>query len=150
VSRHVAPRRAGGQAVVRALFDVEPVAVDSDYHRTFATLAEGKRAWVILFTDLLEETAARPLLEALPSLARRHVVAVASAVDPDLDEILSSPPGDRIDVYRAAVALDVGRARQRVVAELRRRGVDVVDAPPDGLASACVRAYLRAKARARV
>jgi uncharacterized protein (DUF58 family) len=150
VSRHVAPRRAGGQAVVRALFDVEPVAVESDYHRAFAALAEGKRAWVILFTDLLEETAARSLLEALPSLARRHVVAVASAVDPDLDDILFAPPRDRIDVYRTAVALDVGRARQRVVAELRRRGVDVVDAPPDGLASACVRAYLRAKARARV
>jgi uncharacterized protein (DUF58 family) len=150
VSRHVAPRRAGEQAVVRALFDVEPVAVESDYHRAFGALAEGKRAWVILFTDLLEETAARSLLEALPSLARRHVVAVASAVDPDLDEILFAPPRDRIDVYRTAVALDVGRARQRVVAELRRRGVDVVDAPPDGLASACVRAYLRAKARARV
>jgi uncharacterized protein (DUF58 family) len=150
VSRHVAPRRAGGQAVVRALFDVEPVAVESDYHRAFGALAEAKRAWVILFTDLLEETAARSLLEALPSLARRHVVAVASAVDPDLDEILFAPPRDRIDVYRTAVALDVGRARQRVVAELRRRGVDVVDAPPDALASACVRAYLRAKARARV
>jgi uncharacterized protein (DUF58 family) len=150
VSRRVAPRRAGGQAVVRALFDVEPVAVESDYHRAFGALAEAKRAWVILFTDLLEETAARSLLEALPSLARRHVVAVASAVDPDLDEILFAPPRDRIDVYRTAVALDVGRARQRVVAELRRRGVDVVDAPPDALASACVRAYLRAKARARV
>jgi uncharacterized protein (DUF58 family) len=150
VSRHVAPRRAGGQAVVRALFDVEPVAVESDYQRAFATVAEGKRAWVILFTDLLEETAARSLLEALPSLARRHVVAVASAVDPDLEEILSAPPRDRTDVYRTAVALDVGRARQRVVAELRRRGVDVIDAPPDRLASACVRAYLRAKARARV
>jgi uncharacterized protein (DUF58 family) len=150
VSRHVAPRRAGEQAVVRALFDVEPVAVESDYHRAFGALAEGKRAWMILFTDLLEETAARSLLEALPSLARRHVVAVASAVDPDLDDILFAPPRDRTDVYRTAVALDVGRARQRVVAELRRRGVDVVDAPPDGLASACVRAYLRAKARARV
>jgi uncharacterized protein (DUF58 family) len=150
VSRHVAPRRAGGQAVVRALFDVEPVAVESDYHRAFAALAEGKRAWVILFTDLLEQTAARSLLEALPSLSRRHVVAVASAVDPDLDDILFAPPRDRIDVYRTAVALDVGRARRRVVAELRRRGVDVVDAPPDGLASACVRAYLTAKARARV
>jgi uncharacterized protein (DUF58 family) len=150
VSRHVAPRRAGGQAVVRALFDVEPVAVESDYHRAFAALAEGKRAWVILFTDLLEQTAARSLLEALPSLSRRHVVAVASAVDPDLDDILFAPPRDRIDVYRTAVALDVGHARRRVVAELRRRGMDVVDAPPDGLASACVRAYLKAKARARV
>jgi uncharacterized protein (DUF58 family) len=150
VSRHVAPRRAGGQTVARALFDLEPVAVESDYQRAFATVAERKRAWVILFTDLLEESAARSLLGALPTLARRHVVAVASATDPDLEEILSASPRDRTDVYRTAVALDVGRARLQVVAELRRRGVDVVDAPPDRLASACIRAYLTAKARVRV
>ncbi len=150
VSRDIAPRRAGGRAVVQALFDLEPVPVESDYLAAFARLAERKRAWVILFTDLLEVTAARPLLDALPTLARRHVVAVASAVDPDIEEILSGSPRDRIDVYRAAVALDAGRARGRVVSELRRRGIDVVDASPDGLAPACVRAYLRAKVRARV
>jgi uncharacterized protein (DUF58 family) len=150
VSRDVAPRRAGGTAVVRALFDLEPIAVESDYLRAFATVAERKRAWVILFTDLLEETAARPLLEALATLARRHVVAVASSIDPEIDEILSASPRDRTDVYRTAVALDVGGARRRVASELRRRGVDVVEAGPDRLASACVRAYLRAKARARV
>ena len=34
-----------------------------------------KRAFVLVLTDLLEETAARPLLDALPVLARRHAVA---------------------------------------------------------------------------
>ena len=150
VRRDVPPRRAGGRAVVHALFDVEPVAVESDYLGTFATVAERKRAWVIVFTDLLEGTAARPLLEALPALVRRHAVAVASSIDPELEELLVASPRDRTDVYRTAVALDVGHARLRVVSELRRRGVDVIEAPPARLASACVRAYLRAKARARV
>lgn len=150
VLRDVPPRRAGGRAVVQALFDVEPVALESDYLGTFAAVAERKRAWVIVFTDLLEGTAARPLLEALPILVRRHAVAVASSIDPELEDLLVASPHDRTDVYRTAVALDVGHARLRVVAELRRRGVDVIEAPPDRLASACVRAYLRAKARARV
>ncbi len=150
VSRDVPPRRAGGRAVVQALFDVEPVPVESDYLATFAAVAERKRAWVIVFTDLLEGTAARPLLEALPVLVRRHAVAVASSIDPELEELLLASPRDRTDVYRTAVALDVGHARLRVVSELRRRGVDVVEAAPDRLASACVRAYLKAKARARV
>jgi uncharacterized protein (DUF58 family) len=105
---------------------------------------------VVLFTDLLEETAARPLLDALPSLARRHAVAVASAVDLDLDNLLVQPPHDRSDVYRTAVALDVRRAREGVVSALRRRGVDVIEAPAGQLAAACVRVYLRSKARARV
>jgi uncharacterized protein (DUF58 family) len=105
---------------------------------------------VLVFTDLLDESAARPLLSAVPSLARRHAVAVASAGDPDLERMLEREPHERADVYRAAVAFDVVRARARVTSELRRRGVDVVDAPPDVLSAACVRAYLRAKSRALV
>jgi uncharacterized protein (DUF58 family) len=136
--------------VLEAIFDVEPAAVDSDYAAAFAALGEAKRAYVVVFTDLLDESAARPLLDALPSLARRHAVAVASAFDVDLERMLTEAPARVADVYRTAVALDVVGARDRVAAELRRRSVDVVDAPPDQLAAACVRSYLRAKARARV
>ena len=150
VRRQVAPRRSGGRAVVQALFDLEPVGVDSDYAAAFASVGAAKRAWVLLLTDLLEETAARPLLDALPSLARRHAVAVASAVDLDLEDLLVEPPRERSDVYRTAVALDVRGSRRGVAAELRRRGVDVIEAPAEQLATACVRAYLRSKARARV
>jgi uncharacterized protein (DUF58 family) len=150
VKRSLAPRRAGGRSVVQALFDVEPTPVDADYAAAFAAVGEAKRAFVVVFTDLLDESAARPLLDALPSLARRHAVTVASAGDPDLERMLSRTPSVRTDVYRAAVALDVVRARARVAAELVRRGVDVVDAPPDHLSAACVRSYLRAKSRALV
>jgi uncharacterized protein (DUF58 family) len=58
-------------------------------------------------------------------------------------------PRAPIDVYRAAVALDDLDARERVAARLRRTGSGVVEAPPDQLAAACVRAYLRAKWTAR-
>jgi uncharacterized protein (DUF58 family) len=150
VTRRVAPRRAGGRAVAQALFDLEPVPVDSNYSAAFAAVGEAKRALVVLFTDLLEEAAARPLLDALPSLARRHAVAVASSVDLDIDDVLVQPPADRADVYRTAVALDVRSAREAVAAALRRRGVDVVEAPAAQLGAACVRAYLRSKARARL
>jgi uncharacterized protein (DUF58 family) len=150
VRRKLAPRRAGGRAVVQTLFDVEPAPVDADYAAAFAAVGEAKRAFVIVLTDLLDESAARPLLAALPSLARRHAVAVASAGDPDLERMLTAEPRDRADVYRAAVALDVVRTRSRVAVELRRRAVDVVDAPPAMLGAACVRSYLRAKSRVLV
>jgi uncharacterized protein (DUF58 family) len=150
VRRRVAPRRAGGRTVAHALFDVEPVPVDSDYASAFAAVGEAKRAWVVLFTDLLEEAAARPLLRALPSLARRHAVAVASAIDLEIQELLVRRPAQRGDVYRTAVALDVTSARETVAAALRRRGVDVVEAAAPDLGAACVRAYLRSKARARL
>jgi uncharacterized protein (DUF58 family) len=151
VRRHLPPRRSGGDAVVRAVFDVEPRPIDSDYELAFRTVGGGKRAFVLVLTDLLEEAAAQPLLDAMPVLARRHAVVVASVADPDLEHAVRTPPTQPADVYTAAVALDVLDARARVAAQLRRGGAQaVVEAPPDRLAAACVGAYLRAKARARL
>lgn len=149
VLRALPPRRAGARDVVQAVYDLEPTSVDSNYELAFQQIRGVKRAFVLVFTDLLEESAARPLLDALPVLARRHAVAVASAVDPDIDSLVREPLAEESDVYRAAVALDVLAARARVAARLRRAGADVVEAPPPTLAAACVRAYLRAKWTAR-
>jgi uncharacterized protein (DUF58 family) len=149
VRRSLAPRRAGANDVVRAVYDLEPRSVDSDYRLAFQHVRDAKRAFVLVFTDLLEESAARPLVEAVPFLARRHAVAVATAADEDLRAAVRDEPSTALDVYRAAVALDVLDARARVAAELRRAGADVIEAPPDALSAACVRAYLRAKWTAR-
>jgi uncharacterized protein (DUF58 family) len=135
---------------VRAVFDLEPVSVDSDYERAFVAVGEAKRAFVLVLTDLLEETAARPLIEAVPMLARRHVLAVASATDTDLERMTTEQPEYAIDVYRAAVALDVRAARERAARSLAHAGAEIVEAPPQSLGAACVRAYLRAKSRALV
>jgi uncharacterized protein (DUF58 family) len=150
VRRSVRPRRRGARSVVRALYDLEPVATDSDYERAFTLVGESKRALVFVFTDLLDEGAARPLVDAVPMLARRHVVVVASATDPDLDRFVDEAPATTADVYAASAALDVLAARTRARGLLLGAGADVLEASPDGLATACVRSYLRAKARARV
>jgi uncharacterized protein (DUF58 family) len=150
VRRRLPPARGGGDAVVRAVFDVEPTMVDSDYELAFRAVGTGKRAFVLVLTDLLEESAAQPLVDAMPVLARRHAVVVGSVADPDLEQMVHTPPRSPADVYAAAVALDVLDARARVAAQLRRAGADVVEARPDLLPNACVGAYLRAKARARL
>jgi uncharacterized protein (DUF58 family) len=150
VRRRLPPARGGGDAVVRAVFDVEPTMVDSDYELAFRAVGSGKRAFVLVLTDLVEEAAAQPLVDAIPVLARRHAVVVAGVIDPDLEDILRTPPRAPSDVYAAAVALDVQDARARVAALLRRGGAEVVEARPSALSTACVGAYLRAKARARL
>jgi uncharacterized protein (DUF58 family) len=150
VRRRLPPARGGGDAVVRAIFDVEPTTVDSDYELAFRAVGSGKRAFVLVLTDLLEEAAAQPLLDAMPVLARRHAVVVAGVTDPDLEQMVHTQPRSPADVYAAAVALEVLDARARVAAELRRAGADVVEARPDLLPTACVGAYLMAKARARL
>jgi uncharacterized protein (DUF58 family) len=150
VLRTLEPRRKGARAVIQALFDLEPTSVDSDYELAFHTIRDRKRAFVLVLSDLLEEAAARPLVEAVPLLARRHAIVIASAADTDLGDFVRREPRVSGDVLAAAVALDVLGARARVTAELRRAGAEVVEAPPDRLAAACVGAYLRAKRRARL
>lgn len=145
--RALSPRRRGTDAIVRALFDLEPSAIDSDYERAFHWVGGSKRAFVLVLTDVLDEAAARPLLDALPVLARRHVVAVATVDDVELQELVDTEPAKRIDVYRAAVALDVLAARARTIALLRRAGADAIEAPAGALPTACVRSYLRAKSQ---
>ena len=150
VRRRLPPRRRGGQAVVSAIFDLEPTTADSDYELAFRQVGGGKRSLVIVFTDLLEEAAARSLVEAMPVLTRRHHVVVAGVRDPDLDRAVRMPPTGVRDVLAASVVVEALAARARVTAQLTGAGAEVLEAPPEGLAAACVGAYLRAKARSRL
>lgn len=150
ILRHVRAGRRNARAVIEAVYDVEPSANDSDYELAFRSVGGGKRSLVIVFTDLIEEAAARPLLDAVPVLTRRHEVIVAGAEDVDLSTILATEPRSSADVYRSAAALDVLDARARVAARLRASGASVLEAAPASLGAACVRAYLKAKVRGRL
>ena len=145
VRRQLPPRRGGGRAVSQAVFDLEPSAEDADYERAFQTVAGGKRALIVVFTDLIEETAARPLAEAVPVLARRHALIVATAEDDELTARTTSPDPDV-----AAVATQVTDQVTRAAALLHRGGATTVQALPPSMPAACVSAYLRAKSRARL
>ena len=95
VRRQLAPRRGGGHGVIRALLDLEPRAEEPDYELAFRSVEGAKRSLMLIFCDLLEETAARPLVDAVPVLSRRHAVTVASVRDPDLDSVLATAAGRR-------------------------------------------------------
>lgn len=150
VRRYLAPARGGGALAINTLFDVEPQLVDSDYVRAFQRVESAKRAWVVVFTDLLEEVAARSLIEGVPVLTRKHSVAVATASDPDIKSAIRTPPSQELDAYRAAVAVDVAEARRRVGVRLSHAGAQLVEADAASLGAATVSTYLRAKSRARV
>ena len=140
VRRQLAPRRAGGHAVVRALLDLEPRAEEPDYELAFRSVEGAKRSLVLIFCDLLEETAARPLVDAVPVLSRRHAVTVASVRDPDLDSVLATragrPPRARRAGRRARRARRAHARRAHAAARGRagRRGAGRAASP-----AACVR-----------
>jgi len=148
--RSLAPRRGGGEAVVHALFDLEPEPVEPDHALAFRHVARRKRALVVVLTDVLDEAASRSLVAALPVLARRHAVLAAGALDPELASRLTTPPQTRADALAMAVAADLDADRRRAAAALRGGGAQVVEAPAGELGARCVAAYLSARARARL
>jgi uncharacterized protein (DUF58 family) len=145
VRRSVAPRRLGGRRVVRALFDLQPTLEDSDFERAFLRVGRSRRGLVFVFTDLIDERAARSLVHATPMLNRRHAVVVAGVGDP----VLEAAAGASGDAPRELAALSVLDARDRAIGRVQRGGAEVVLAPAGSLPERCVQAYLRAKARAR-
>jgi len=144
------PRRAGGRDIVRALFDLQPRLVDSDYEQAFRRVAGGRRALVLVLCDLFDDDAARALIDAVPVLARRHAVLTATVTDPDLERLVRAPPAIPADVYAAAAAIDLLDARARAAALLQRGGARVVEAEPERFPAACVQAYLTAKSTLRL
>jgi uncharacterized protein (DUF58 family) len=145
IRRRVRPGRASGTDVIRATFDLEPSERDADYELAFRTIGGGKRALVVVLTDLLDEAAARALVDAVPVLTRRHAVLIASARDPDIETLAT---GD--DPHLATAATDLLTARARAAAAVRASGAQVIEATPGTLNAACVQAYLHAKSRRRL
>ncbi len=107
------------------------------------------RCLIVLLTDLNVTAIEEGLLPRLPLLASRNLVMVAAVADPKLDE-LTAGRGDAPRLYAAAAAERARAERQRVSAQLRQRGVQVVDAPPERLPGALADAYLALKAGGRL
>ena len=129
----------------------QPRTVDSDFELAFRRVEGAKRAFVLVLCDLLEEAAARPLVEAIPVLTRRHAVVVASPADPGVAALAARAPagGGRPGAGRRR-RRRAGRPHPRRRARARRRARRSSRRPPTGSRGACVTAYLRAKSRARL
>ena len=150
ILREIRPRREGTDAVLRAIHDLEPTGVDSDYELAFHRVAALKRSLVIVFTDLLDDRAGEPLLRALPVLNRTHTVAIVSLQDPAVMARLTTAAATIDEAMETAVALEMDLPRRRLVSMLRHGGADVIEGGVDDLASRAIASYLSAKRHARL
>jgi uncharacterized protein (DUF58 family) len=103
----------------------------------------------VLFTELAPAVIEEGLLPALPTLSARHTVLIAALRDPRLGE-LAAGRDDVHQVYAAAAAEQTLLRRRELTEELRRRGVEVVDAPPARYAAAVTDTYLTLKSLGRL
>jgi uncharacterized protein (DUF58 family) len=138
--------------VTEAMYQLQPLLVESDYRGAFAeTLTRfRRRAMLVVLTELAEQAVSETLLPALPLIARDHLVVVASVADPEVRGWALATPVEPGAAYRKAAAVAALADRRRTVARLRGLGAVVVDAPPGRLAPDLADAYLRVKATGRL
>lgn len=155
--RRVRARVAGASgprlmtAVAEAMSGLEPALVETDWPAVVSTVRErmSQRALVVLLTALEPSAVEQGLLGVVDQLTSRHQVVLASVRDPEV-ESLRGGRDDAAAVYDAAAAERGELERVAVGVRLRQRGVEVVDALPDGLAPALADTYLALKAAGRL
>lgn len=137
--------------VVDAMALLEPALVEPDARLLVSEVLRRtrRRSLVVLFTALEAAPLQEGLLPLLGSLTSRHTVVLAAVADPRLTE-MTGGRGSVEAVYDAAAAERARAERRRTTALLRRRGVQVVDAPPASFAPAVADAYLALKAAGRL
>ncbi|NYH51711.1 uncharacterized protein (DUF58 family) [Nocardiopsis arvandica] len=138
--------------IVEAMAPLEAELVESDPAGLVGTVlgTQGRtRRLVVLLTDLNAASLEEGLLPRLSALTSRHLLLVAAVRDPAVDRMAAERGGPDA-LYRAAAAERTLGERRRVTAELRRMGVEVVDADPEHVAPALADAYINLKARGRL
>jgi uncharacterized protein (DUF58 family) len=145
--------RRAAQRIARGTYDLHPALVETDFEAAFAHLSTRlrKRALVLLFTQVIDDLAARALLRQVRALPARHLPLCVVFRDPDLER-LAEPPGGlgaapAGALYVGAAAAETLLWRERLVRDLKTGGSLVLHVPPSQATPAVIDRYLRIKAQ---
>lgn len=154
VRSFVRPGRGAVQyrRILEALYDVPAEQTHVDYRRfvEFVKLRVPKRALLMMFTDLVDETQARPLVEHVSLLRRKHLPVCVTMEDRIALDLATMPVRTVPGAFQRAAAADLLAERRGTAAHLRKNAIDLIEAPPGELAVATVNKYLEIKARNRL
>jgi len=151
VQRYLAPARGRRalRAVLEGLARTEGRLAESDYPAAFRYLAahNRKRALTVLFTDVIDRTASEALVAHAATLRPRHLPLAVTLRDPSMEALAAARPGTPAGAFERAAAEELLGAREAALAEMRGRGVLVLDVPPGSAGEAVVARYHQLKRR---
>lgn len=135
--------------IIDRLTPIQPVLQESDYLGAVTHLVQKqtRRSLVVIITDLVDVTASTEMLAALTRLAPRYLPFCVTLRDPKVDDLAHTFTDDITQTYARAVALDLLAQRQVAFAQLKQKGVLVLDAPANQISDQLVERYLHLKTR---
>ncbi|MGB3514304.1 MAG: DUF58 domain-containing protein [Microcoleaceae cyanobacterium] len=160
VSTWIPPERGKNQLskLIESLTPIQPVLREPDYVEAVTRLVsqQTRRALVVVITDIVDATASGELLAALARLTPRYLPFCVALRDPLLDKLAhtATVSGEKQQVhekisaaYTRAVAIDLLSQRQVAFAQLKQKGVLILDAPANQVSTELVDRYLQLKSR---
>lgn len=151
VRRLVKP--AGGVSasnrIIRSTFDLFPSMVESDYETAFRTLRTHvkKRTLVVFIGHTIDDATARRIERLSRELLPQHLPLVVLLKDRAVEARAQALAHTPDEVCMQAAAAEVLLWRDRLINEMQRAGVMVLDVLHRQLTSALVSRYLEVKAR---
>jgi uncharacterized protein (DUF58 family) len=135
--------------LIERLTPIQPEILEPDYLGAVTTLVnqQSRRALVVLITDIVDTTASAELLAAMGRLTPRYLPFCVTLRDPQIDLQAHTITENIQSTYARAVALDLLAQRQVAFAELKQKGVLVLDAPANQITEQLVDRYLQLKAK---
>lgn len=151
IERAVRPLRGKPaiQTIIRHTFDLEPREDASDYGLAVEDFMrwQRRRSLVILITHVMDEQHLDNITRYVRTLRSPHMLLCVFLHDVVLSSLASRVPDTDIEAFHVAAASELLAAQTRKVAELRERGVLVLESLPSQLSAQLINQYLDLKAR---
>jgi uncharacterized protein (DUF58 family) len=146
------PLRSSPALFADTLARVRPRWVEPNYPLAFSVLRSrlGRRALIVVFTDVVDTSASQALMGQLARSAQRHVVLTVALRNPELEAWARESPDTDAAAYRRAAAEEMLEARAVALGHMRRAGVEGLDVAPSTAVAATVERYLAIKYRGRL
>jgi uncharacterized protein (DUF58 family) len=148
---YLPPNRGREQmdAVLEALYPIEPEMIEPSYARAFEFIAVNtkRRSLIVLLTDLVDEDGSRELLSSLRLLRPRHLPLVVTIADRDLKAVVRDAPATVGDLFTQSVAEEIIHQREAALRLVESQGGLALDVTAAALAPALLEKYLQVKER---
>lgn len=135
--------------ILQALGKVETQLVEANYANAFTCLLQNltRRSLLLVFTDLIDPETSEALITHAHLLAEKHLVIVVALSDYELRSLLQKTIEEPSDIYEQAAAIAILNDRLHAIAQLREKGITVIDTSPEAIFNALLEHYLLAKRR---
>ncbi|MBN1760337.1 MAG: DUF58 domain-containing protein [Chitinispirillaceae bacterium] len=133
--------------LVRTIYAFQPKFIEPDYRNAFQWIRTHvkTRSIIVLYTDFIDPYLSGELAHHIRLLNRQHRVICCAMGFHDLRNVGYRPSDTINDAVLAAVARESIDNRKKILGDLLRAGVDVVDVLPEKLSAAVLNSYIQAR-----